>query len=410
MAVINKVLSGEMGKEETVTWIHDYLTEEGRKMDAVPCQVSKEKFVITKGLTKAPKDYPDAKNQPHVLVALRLQARGKSVTSGQEVEYVICEPTGTDGGGKQTIAERARHPRELELDDSLKIDIAWYKAHQVHPVIGRMLTCVEGTDAARIAECLGMDGSRFNRGGPGIMGAAGEYGMMNLGDMAGVDAVAMLDRKTRFTSMTSRLPGLTCQACAKTMSWEQLLMKPDGTSKSSSAPAEDAKEGDIVADATAQKAVDDAARRGPDALFRCGGCQAEVIPRVAQNMFSLQLKKLLRDYSECWVAGEDEGSRTRRLKQGACELAERPLMQELDYLSYLCECASEVKGPLLLEQTDADARRCCEAAANMRNNVGHLLKTNGCNWVDCGQLFQNIFGGATSTTATTTTGVAMRSV
>lgn len=34
------------------------------------------KFVITKQLTKRPEDYPDAKNQPHVQVALRRKAAG----------------------------------------------------------------------------------------------------------------------------------------------------------------------------------------------------------------------------------------------------------------------------------------------------------------------------------------------
>ncbi len=35
------------------------------------------KFIITKQLTKRPDDYPDAKNQPHVQVALRRRSAGK---------------------------------------------------------------------------------------------------------------------------------------------------------------------------------------------------------------------------------------------------------------------------------------------------------------------------------------------
>lgn len=34
-------------------------------------QVALEKYVITKTLTKPPEAYPDAKNQPHVLVSLK---------------------------------------------------------------------------------------------------------------------------------------------------------------------------------------------------------------------------------------------------------------------------------------------------------------------------------------------------
>ena len=35
------------------------------------------KFIITKQLTKRPEDYPDAKGQPHVMVATRRKAAGK---------------------------------------------------------------------------------------------------------------------------------------------------------------------------------------------------------------------------------------------------------------------------------------------------------------------------------------------
>merc|ERR1719221_1527822 len=113
------------GKEESVQWVHNFLEEQGKEMDSnrVPLQ----RYVITKGLTKDPKDYPDAKNQPHVQVALRLIARGKAVRPGQEIEYVICEAEGS----KTSMADRARHPHEFQLDMSLRVDIDWYKKQQV---------------------------------------------------------------------------------------------------------------------------------------------------------------------------------------------------------------------------------------------------------------------------------------
>merc|ERR1719464_27047 len=97
------------GKEESVQWAHSFLEETGHEMDdqKVPLQ----RYVITKGLTKDPKDYPDAKNQPHVQVALRLLARGKAVRPGQEIEYVVCEETA--GEAKGLLAARARHPHEF---------------------------------------------------------------------------------------------------------------------------------------------------------------------------------------------------------------------------------------------------------------------------------------------------------
>ena len=47
--------------------------QEKVKMGLVPMN----KYIITKQLTKRPEDYPDARNQAHVQVALRRRAAGK---------------------------------------------------------------------------------------------------------------------------------------------------------------------------------------------------------------------------------------------------------------------------------------------------------------------------------------------
>lgn len=55
------------------THTHTHTTQSQVEAQAVPLN----KFIITKQLTKQPSDYPDAKNQPHVQVALRRLAAGK---------------------------------------------------------------------------------------------------------------------------------------------------------------------------------------------------------------------------------------------------------------------------------------------------------------------------------------------
>lgn len=50
-----------------------------------------DKFVIHKQLTKRPEDYPDAKNQPHVQVALRRAAAHKRDGTKQVIP-VLCLP------------------------------------------------------------------------------------------------------------------------------------------------------------------------------------------------------------------------------------------------------------------------------------------------------------------------------
>lgn len=44
---------------------------------------------------------------------------------------------------------------EMKANTALKVDIDYYLAQQVHPVVSRLIECLEGTDAVRVAECLG---------------------------------------------------------------------------------------------------------------------------------------------------------------------------------------------------------------------------------------------------------------
>jgi DNA polymerase alpha subunit A len=54
------------------------------------------------------------------------------------------------------------HPEELKNPQyKIELDIDWYLRHQIHPPLMRLLTPVNGIDAGKIAECLGMDGMGF---------------------------------------------------------------------------------------------------------------------------------------------------------------------------------------------------------------------------------------------------------
>mmetsp|Transcript_81862 Transcript_81862/g.171237 ORF Transcript_81862/g.171237 Transcript_81862/m.171237 type:complete len:1403 (+) Transcript_81862:356-4564(+) len=348
--ILRKILYGE-GKEEAVNWIHSFLTQCGQDMDED--KVPLEKYVITKGLTKDPKDYPDAKNQPHVQVALRLLARGKAVRPGQEVAYVVCEASSLklEEGSKGHLAERARHPHELEMDKTLKIDFEWYKKQQVHPLVSRLLAPVEQTDAARLAECLKLDASRFAQ-------AAGAHGRDDENQVlaANADVSALFDRSVRFRDFSSRLPGVTCQGCKAANTWKQML-RPEQS-----------------------EAV------GADSLFRCGGCKQAINPRLVQNLLVIQFRGLLKEHSEGWVEcpGHDVAEKTRRLTSGQNMVGSRVVLNEMEFMEFLCDEREELLG--------ADPRNCLEALAGMRRTTQWLLETNGFNWVDCGAIFSSIFG------------------
>jgi DNA polymerase alpha subunit A len=162
--VVDQILSGT-NKEETVSKIHSYLEDLAGKMR--DGKVDLEQFVVTKGLNKSPKDYPDAKGQPHLQVAIRMMSAGKTVNAGDHVPYVVCTAETAADFLKLTavptlVAERALHPDEVSRSDgALKLDVEWYLSQQVLPPIARLCEPIDGTSRAIIAEKLGLDASAF---------------------------------------------------------------------------------------------------------------------------------------------------------------------------------------------------------------------------------------------------------
>jgi DNA polymerase alpha subunit A len=121
--VLDQILSGKQ-REEVVETIHSFLRQ---KADEIrQGKVPLAKYIITKGLTKNPEEYPDAKSQPHVQVALKMTKSGRSVKVGDHVPYVICE------GDSPSYAERAFHPDHIQKADGLiRVDVEWYLSQQV---------------------------------------------------------------------------------------------------------------------------------------------------------------------------------------------------------------------------------------------------------------------------------------
>ncbi|XP_044010691.1 DNA polymerase alpha catalytic subunit [Aphidius gifuensis] len=108
-------------------------------------------YVITKQLSKNPKDYPDNK-QPHVAIALRLNKEGGRMWKKDDtVPYIICLDTTT-----RTPTERAYHIDEFKKNDELKIDIDYYLSCQIIPVAERITQPIPELDGGFLAESLGI--------------------------------------------------------------------------------------------------------------------------------------------------------------------------------------------------------------------------------------------------------------
>ncbi|XP_018324520.1 DNA polymerase alpha catalytic subunit [Agrilus planipennis] len=116
-------------------------------------------LIITKQLTKDPETYAGNLQLPHVQVALRHNEKGgKLLKAGDTVPYVICED-----GTKNSHVQRAYHVDELKNSEDLKIDVKYYLAQQIHPVVTRLCEPMEGIDAYEVANCLGLDNTAFKK-------------------------------------------------------------------------------------------------------------------------------------------------------------------------------------------------------------------------------------------------------
>ncbi|KAJ7849955.1 hypothetical protein B0H14DRAFT_2764040 [Mycena olivaceomarginata] len=156
--VLRQILSGD-APEDVVHNIHQYLTTVGENVREG--KVKLEDFTVHKRLGKNPEDYPDIKSQPHVQVALRMKSRGGDAKLGDVIPYVFCLAEG-EQTAKTAQADRAKHPEEFKkVDSGLKLDYEYYLGHQVLPPIERLCEPIEGTDRSRLAECLGLDPTRY---------------------------------------------------------------------------------------------------------------------------------------------------------------------------------------------------------------------------------------------------------
>jgi DNA polymerase alpha subunit A len=156
-------------------------------------------------LTREPEQYQDSKLQPHVVVALRMKARGLAVRSGDTIPYIICGSARKEG----SLSEHAFHPDDVRKEH-LQIDTDWYLAQQVHPCVARLCEHLAGTDAGRLASCLGLDASRYH-----TKPAAN-------GEEEGVRLTAFMNDEEKFRNVEHLM--LTCPACRASFDFRGLLV------------------------------------------------------------------------------------------------------------------------------------------------------------------------------------------
>ena len=154
--MLNFLLSGE-DPEQVVSKIHDYLRSLAEQMrnNTIPVH----KYTIYTQLGKAPNEYPNSNSMPSVQVALKLMAKGKSIKAKDVMNFIIC---GSNGGSAESAAKNAHPWEEVSAKDSgLVPDVDYYLHKQILPPVERLCAPIQGTNVQLLAECLGLDTSKY---------------------------------------------------------------------------------------------------------------------------------------------------------------------------------------------------------------------------------------------------------
>ncbi|KAJ6624905.1 DNA polymerase alpha catalytic subunit [Mycena sp. CBHHK59/15] len=356
--VLDQILSGE-ATEDVVQNIHDYLTTVGQNVREGKVKV--DDFIVFKRLGKNPEDYPDAKSQPHVQVALRMKLRGGDARHGDVIPYVFCLSEGEETA-KTAQADRAKHPDEFRKAGSgLKLDFEHYLGHQVLPPIERLCEPIgEGTDRTRLAECLGLDPARYRAA---ASSASDEPTFSSLD--------SQISDSERFKDAAPFI--VRCRHCQGVLPF---------------APIND-RDSSIIQST------------GP----RCSACQKAISAGSLQMQLETQIREHISKFYEGWTVCDDPtcGHRTRmmgvwgrRCLQNGCrgkvafEYSDARLYNQLRYYSSLFNGEKAAKAAIGSTQTDA-------VLAIISSNTGFLQAMTACveryldqsarRWVELSSLF-----------------------
>jgi DNA polymerase alpha subunit A len=223
--VLDQILATEQEKEVTISKILNHLEELAQMMR--DGQLPLEKYVITKGLSKHPKDYPDGKALPHVHVAKMMIQNNRRLTVGDHIPYVITAPIveePSSNGSKAPSAsatERARHPDEIARSAGiLKPDVEWYLTQQILPPVSRLCEPIEGLSQGLIAQRLGLDSAKYSQR------RSNEDDELNDDELVSYVPESLKSDKERFHSVKKLC--MTCLTCGVESEFPGVLYDREG--------------------------------------------------------------------------------------------------------------------------------------------------------------------------------------
>ncbi|KAI9348733.1 putative DNA polymerase alpha catalytic subunit [Zopfochytrium polystomum] len=358
--VLNQIFS-DASREDMLVHVHEFLTHVGENVKNGSTPI--DKFVINKGLTKSPEEYPDAKNLPHVQVALTLKQKGVQVRAGDTVPYVIVV---ADTPG---LGSRARHPDDLKVPSTeLRIDYQYYLANQVLPPVIRLLSPIEGTDSGHIATCLGLDGSKFQSAN-----ASHEEAEEDLYTLQ-----STLSVEERFKDAEKM--NVTCPSCATAFPFELIRLErsDDGVSVQSGfrCPNPDCRK-DCDIDVLSEQVWD----------------------QMQRHVFRYMSDVFVCDEKTCAIRTRATGVFGNRCPKPGCkgalirEYTHKMLESQLLYYAHLFDAdpvISKYKRSAQLDEIGFAAKNCQVIAKPILDMVTTMISRNARRFVDLGGLFDSL--------------------
>jgi len=173
---------------------------------------------------------------------------------------------------------RAVHPDELKKieDGAQLIDYEWYLTQQLHASISRLCAVIPGTDGARIAECLGLDGSKYKSSSS--TSRSSEVDEFNFN----------ADEQQRFRNCNKLI--VFCTSCKQFHPFAGVFDK-----LSSSSLDAETEEGDDI-HRTSRRI-----RCG----FVCPNCSHPYDPRLVSNALQLAIRRHVSRYYNGWMICEE---------------------------------------------------------------------------------------------------------
>jgi DNA polymerase alpha subunit A len=238
--------------------------------------------LTSKQLGKDPKDYPNGMSMPSVQVGLKLLARGKHVKAKDVMSYVI---TGESSGSAEAAARNA-YPLEdvMKTDSGLKVDVDYYLHKQILPPVERLCAPISGTNVTQLADCLGLDTSKYR-----VSTVSGSY---ENAEEAIQPLESQIPDAIRFKDATALF--LRCRACKTVSTFRGLAASVSLSAEERASAAQLANDG-----------------------FKCpvSSCGTYLTPLSVAAQLDCQVKAHIARYYAGWLVCDEPtcGQRTRQM-------------------------------------------------------------------------------------------------